>query len=56
MQDDEELVFRKAVSVGRLLQDGVEASAGTVLHHQDLVTGVGLQTGPEKMREVQELC
>lgn len=46
VQHDEELVFGKAVGVGRLLQDSVEAPAGTVLHHQDLVAGVGLQTGP----------
>lgn len=43
MQHNEELIFREAVGIGRLLQDGVEAPAGTVLHHQNLVSGVGLQ-------------
>lgn len=43
MQHNEKLVFREAVGVGRLLQDGIEAAAGTVLHHQNLVSGVGLQ-------------
>lgn len=49
MQDDEELVFRKSVGVGRLLQNSVETPAGTVLHHQDLVAGVGLAGGGEKV-------
>lgn len=45
VQNDEELVLGKSVSVGRLLQHGVETSTGTVLHHQDFVTGVGLTGG-----------
>lgn len=43
MQHNEELIFREAVGIGRLLQYGVEAPAGTVLHYQNLVSGVGLQ-------------
>lgn len=43
MQHNEELIFWEAVGVGRLLQDGVQAPAGTVLHYQNLVSGVGLQ-------------
>lgn len=46
MEDDEELVLGEAVGVGGLLQDGVEAAAGAVLHHQDLVPGVGLLAEP----------
>lgn len=42
LQNDEELVLREAVSVGRLLQHRVQAAAGTILHHQHLVTRVRL--------------
>ena len=45
LEHDEELVLREAVGVGRLLQNGVEAAARTVLHHQHLVTSVGLGGG-----------
>lgn len=54
MQDDEELVFRKSVGIGRLLQNSVETPAGTVLHHQDLVAGVGLAGGGEKVFTQQD--
>lgn len=45
MENNEELVLGESIRVGRLLQDSVETPAGTVLHHQDLVTGVGLRGG-----------
>lgn len=48
MKNNEELIFRESVSVGGLLQDGIETAAGTVLHHQDLMTGVGLKPRQSK--------
>lgn len=42
LEHDEELVFREAVSVRRLLQDCVETPVWTVFHDQDLVVCVRL--------------